>query len=457
MASRTDAPAVPVPVVPLASYLSQDPEVRRLDGPVDLRLGVTQEVLREPRRPVWFTGTGATTLVGNLWSSRERVARHLGVSASELPDLLLSALERPTPPLVSEGAPAFRLQPGPVDLTRLPVPVFFPRDAGPYLTAAIFSARWKGKQNLSFHRLWVQGPRGGPVRLVPRHLERMVRLARAEGKDLPVAIVLGAPLEFTLAAAVATDYAVDEMEIASALWQRRAGRPLPVVELPSGCQVPRDSEIVLEGRVTQKDAAEGPFLDVLGTYDPVRQQPVVEIDRVYTTERPVLPVVVAGTGEHYVLMGLPREPLLLRAVRAAVPGVRAVRLTEGGAAWLHAVVAIEKRREGDGKNAALAALAGHPSLKRVVVVDPDIDIFNDEEVEWALATRFQADRGLVMVPGATGSSLDPSAGKDAVTTKWALDATLPLGVDRAPFTREPYLRSPPDRRVGSGPEPGKAP
>jgi UbiD family decarboxylase len=430
----------PAPVVPLAAFLSRDPDVRRVDGPVALRLGITEEVLRDPRRPVWFTGTGPTTVVGNLWSSRERVARHLGVGTADLPDLLLTALEHPIPPLRVEGPAAFHEVPGPVDLTRLPVPVFFPRDAGPYLTAAIFSARWKGKQNLSFHRLWVQNPKGGPVRLVPRHLDRMVRLSRQEGQDLPVAIVLGAPLEFTLAAAVATDYAVDEMEIASALWQRRTGRPLPVVELPSGCQVPRDCEIVLEGRVTQRDAPEGPFLDVLGTYDPIREQPVVEIDRVYTTERPVLPVVVAGTGEHYVLMGLPREPIILRAVRAAVPGVRAVRLTEGGAAWLHAVVSIEKRREGDGRNAALAALAGHASLKRVVVVDPDIDIFDDEEVEWALATRFQADRGLLVVPGATGSSLDPSAGRDNVTAKWALDATLPLGVDRAPFTREPYLR-----------------
>ncbi|EQD30546.1 Carboxylyase-related protein, partial [mine drainage metagenome] len=309
MASREGRLADPGPVVPLAPFLTRDHEVRQVEGSVDLRWGITEEILRDPRRPAWFRGTGAMTVVGNLWSSRERVARHLGVPAAGLPDLLLTALEHPTPPERVEGPAAFHVLPGPVDLTRLPVPVFFPRDAGPYLTAAIFSARWKGKQNLSFHRLWVQNPRGGPVRLVPRHLDRMVRLARAEGRDLPVAIVLGAPLEFTLAAAVATDYAVDEMEIASALWQRRCGRPLPVVELPSGCQVPRDSEIVLEGRVTQQDAPEGPFLDVLGTYDPIREQPVVEIDRIYTTEKPVLPVIVAGTGEHYVLMGLPREPL----------------------------------------------------------------------------------------------------------------------------------------------------
>jgi UbiD family decarboxylase len=429
-------------VVPLARYLESDPEVRRVPGPVDLHLGVTREILEDPRRPTWFTGFPGCTLVGNLWSSRARVARALGVAPEGIPDRLLEGIEHPEPPEVGEGPAPFHPLPGPVDLTKLPVPHFYPRDAGPYLTAAVFSARWKGKQNLSFHRLWVKGPTGGPVRLVPRHLDRMVRESRAEGVELPVAIVLGAPLEFTLAAAVSTDYAVDELEIASSLYRRRTGRPLPAVRLAHDLLVPRDSEIVLEGRVTLRDEAEGPFLDVLGTYDPVRSQPVVEIDRVSTVDHPVLPVTLAGTGEHYVLMGLPREPVILRSVRSLVPGVRAVRLTEGGAAWLHSVVSIEKRREGDGKNAALAAFAGHGSLKRVVVVDSDIDIFNDEEVEWALATRFQADRGLFLVPGATGSSLDPSAGKDNVTTKWALDATLPLGVDRRPFERERFPKAP---------------
>jgi len=112
-------------------------------------------------------------------------------------------------------------------------------------------------------------------------------------------------------------------------------------------------------------------------------------------------------------------------VKRVVPKVHGVRLTEGGAMWLHAVVSITKQHDGDGKNAILAALAGHPSLKHVVVVDEDIDIYDDREVEWAVATRFQADRDLVIIPNARGSSLDPSATR-SLTAKWGIDATKPL-------------------------------
>lgn len=408
-----------------------------MDGPVDLKFAVTRELLREPQGPIWFQGYPAgMSLVGNLWSSRERVARYFGIEPRGIPDLLLDSLEHPVPPeVVPASQAAWSAQEGPCDLSRFPIPWFYPEDAGHYLSAAVYSANWKGKRNLSFHRTWVKGPTGGPVRLVPRHLDRMVRESRKAGVELPVAVVLGAPLEFLLAGAVSTDYAVDEMEIASALCRRRTGRPMRVVELDGGMRVPSDAEIVLEGRFTKRDVPEGPFLDILGTYDAVREAPVLELARMHTVEHPVLPVIVAGAREHFLLMGLPREPMILRSVRAVVPGAQAVRLTEGGAAWLHGVVSIDKRRDGDGRNAILAALSGHASMKRVVVVDQDIDIFDDREVEWALATRFQADHGLLTIPHAVGSSLDPSATPEGMTCKWGLDATLPVKTDRRPFTK----------------------
>lgn len=422
--------------VPLWDFLSSDPEVRVVDEPRDLKLGLTRDLVREPQSPTWFRGFPGVTVAGNLWASRERLAGYFGVGPLELTDFLLDALEHPVPPeLVPASEALWHAKESPADLSKLPVPWLYPDDAGHYLSAAVFSAQWKGKRNLSYHRVWVKGATGGPVRLVPRHLDRMVRESRKEGVELPIAVVLGAPPEFLLAGAVSTDWAVDEMEIASALHRKRTGRPLRAVELPGGMRVPSEAEIVLEGRVTKEDIDEGPFLDILGTYDAVRKQPVVRFERMHTVERPVLPVIVAGAREHFLLMGLPREPMILRSVRAVVPGTKAVRLTEGGAAWLHGVVAIEKRRDGDGRNAIMAALSGHSSMKRVVVVDSDIDIFNDQEVEWALATRFQADKGLLTIPHAVGSSLDPSASTDGLTCKWGLDATLPVAADRRPFTR----------------------
>lgn len=422
--------------VPLKDFLTADPQVRTIDRPVDLRFEVARELLRPPEPPVWFRGQKEGGLVGNLWTSRDRVARYFGVEPRALPDLLLEALEHPIPPEVVPASQAtWSAREGPADLTHLPIPYFYPEDAGPYLSAAVFSATWKGKRNLSFHRIWARGPTGGPVRLVPRHLDRMVREARKENTELPVSVVLGGPLEFLLAAAVSTDYATDEMEIASALCRKRLGRPLRVVELANGTRVPAEAEIVFEGRFTLQDEQEGPFLDILGTYDAVREGPVLELTKRRSVEDPILPVIVGGAQEHFILMGLPREPMILRAVRAVVPGTKAVRLTEGGAAWLHGVVSIEKRRDGDGRNAIMAALSGHASMKRVIVVDHDIDIFDDREVEWALATRFQADKGLLTVPHAVGSSLDPSASTDGLTCKWGLDATLPMKTDRRPFTK----------------------
>ena len=114
--------------------------------------------------------------------------------------------------------------------------------------------------------------------------------------------------------------------------------------------------------------------------------------------------------------------------------MQAVRLTEGGCAWLHGIVAIRKQHQGDGKNAIMAAFGAHTSMKQVVIVDEDIDVFNDRDVEWAIATRFQADRGLVVLHEVRGSSIDPSA-RDGFTSKMGIDATRPLGSDPAMFDK----------------------
>jgi UbiD family decarboxylase len=123
--------------------------------------------------------------------------------------------------------------------------------------------------------------------------------------------------------------------------------------------------------------------------------------------------------------------MILRTVSQVVPRTHAVRLTEGSCCWLHGIVSITKNKEGDGMNAIMAAFTGHPSMKRVTIVDEDIDIFDDRQVEWALATRFQGN--LVTIPNAAGSSLDPSA--DVTTWKIGVDATLPINADRKLFRK----------------------
>ena len=130
--------------------------------------------------------------------------------------------------------------------------------------------------------------------------------------------------------------------------------------------------------------------------------------------------------EHKLLQGLPQEPRIFNAVQNTVPTVKNVALTEGGCCWLHAVISIQKQTQGDAKNVMMAALAAHPSLKHCVVVDEDINLFDAEDVEYAIATRVRGDEDILIVPGSRGSSLDPCAKSDGTTTKMGVDATKPL-------------------------------
>ena len=234
-----------------------------------------------------------------------------------------------------------------------------------------------------------------------------------------------------LAAAMSPSKGVDELTIAEAL------APTPLVRcLGVDLEVPAECEAVLEGRLTHRLADEGPFIDLTETWDIVRQQPVIEIDRMTHRQSPIYHALLPGGLEHKLLMGLPREPTIFQAV-SEVADCRAVSITPGGMSWLHAVVQIAKSADGDGQRAIEAAFRGHGSLKHVVVVDLDVDPFDAAAVEWAIATRFQADRDLMIFEKQPSSSLDPSAllrtgpsakltpGQKARSAKMGLDATIP--------------------------------
>lgn len=182
-------------------------------------------------------------------------------------------------------------------------------------------------------------------------------------------------------------------------------------------------------------------MDLTETMDIVRQQPVVEIDLITHRRQPIFHALLPGGLEHRLLMGMPREPTIFAEVNKVVR-CTGVAITPGGASWLHAVVQIDKRAPGDGRAAIEAAFRGHGSLKHVWVVDTDIDIFDPLAVEWAVATRFQADRDLVIMSAQPGSSLDPSGehvpGQKSRTAKMGLDCTIPWGKERSKFEKGQY-------------------
>ena len=391
----------------------------------------TKIMSEDQDRTVLFEDLNGGRAVGNLFSTRKKIADAMGIGQGDIVKHMIDAIDHPIDTEVVDD-PEFRYQELPLDLTRLPICKYFPEDGGRYVSSGVIVSEYGGKKNVSFHRMMIVDKDRIAVRLVPRHLFTMYNNAKKDGVELKIAICIGARPEVLLSAATSTAYDADELRIASALVKSASGSPLKVGRCDNGLLVPAETDYVIEARITADTIEEGPFVDITGTYDCVREQPVIKVDRIWACRDPVMQLLLPGGNEHFLFMGLPREPIIFKTVQQAVPRTHNVRLTEGGCCWLHGIVSITRNKPGDGVNAIMAAFTGHPSMKHVVVVDEDIDIFDDKQVEWAIATRFQADR-LVVIPGAAGSSLDASARR--TTYKMGIDATRPWDMDEKLFSK----------------------
>jgi UbiD family decarboxylase len=309
----------------------------------------------------------------------------------------------------------------------LPIVTHFEKDSGAFITSSLVFARDNetGNQNLSTHRLLRLDKKRMAIRMVEgRHLHKCFTSAKEHGDDLPVSIIVGAHPAVSVAAAYQAPYGENELKMANSLLNNR----LSLIQSPrNGLHIPKYSEILLEGRILADETAEEQMVEMLRTYDIKRKQPVFELDKIYLTANPIYHDILPGYGEHRLLMGLPIESKLFQSVKDVVSGTRAVHLTDGGSNWLVAVIQLNKKLEGEPKNAIVAAFAGHPSLKIAIVVDEDIDPTNPTEVEYAISTRCQADKDLLIIPNSKGSSLDPSSDQEnLITTKIGIDATATL-------------------------------
>ncbi len=414
----------------LRPYLSMfENEVAAVDPAPDLKFGIGSLLRANPRQAYLFPDLGGNPAVGNLWGTRERIATALGTDREGLGARLSEAIASP---LDVELAPNNPFRPLRSGLTTLPVPTYYRGDSGPYLTPCIVIAEYDGIRNLSFHRMRILDDTHVVARIVPRHLFALHRRAQKRGEQVKVAVVMTFSPDVLFGGALSVGLGEDELRVASRLRQRSVGEPVRTVTLDNGIAVPDCAEFVWTGTLTDQTHEEGPFVDITGTYDLVRTEPVIHLPKAYARPSPTWYTMLSGGYEHYYLMGLPREPVIAAAVGRSVPEVHGVRLTEGGCCWLHGIVSITKQSEGDAKNAIMAAFGAHTSMKHVVIVDSDVDIYDDRAVEWAIATRVQADRDLLVITGARGSSLDPSS--HGTTSKLGIDATMPLK------GREPYLR-----------------
>jgi len=365
---------------------------------------------------------------------RDRLCEVFDISPGELIDTLAWGMANPSEPMIVDTSDAEVLEnrQDVVNLGAMPIPWHYQEDGGRYQSASVIIAEYKGIRNMSYHRQLLRDASHTVARIVPRHLRTMYETARANGDEISIAIVNGADATVLLAAAMSFNEDLDELTVAAALHERLHGQPLRLVRLGNGISVPADAEYAMEARITLDVDEEGPYVDITGTVDGVREEPVIEYDAVFHRNNPIFHALISAGVEHRTLMGLPRAPTIKAAVSEVVPCTD-VFLTDGGCGWLSSVVQIIPQNEGDGVRAIHAALDGHRSMKQVVVVDEDIDIADSARVEWALMTRWQPDTDTVILSDQKGSSLDPSRSQDGTTSKIGMDATLPLGVDKTPF------------------------
>ncbi len=394
----------------------------RIKKPVDVKYEISTIMKKMDGKPLLFEkvkGFGMP-VIANICSSRQLVAVGLGIKENQIIKKLSGAIENPKKPEIVKAEGYEEVD---VDLFKFPILTYYPFDGGPYIASGIVIANDKEYgMNASYQRAMIMGKDKMVMRILPRDFHTFLERGNNE-----FAFCIGNSIPVMLASAISTKTGNSELDIANALEKTK------LVELGKH-RVPQ-AEIVLIAAMEGEEADEGPFLDLTETPDIVRKQKVAKIKKIFVRKNPVFHALLPGGLEHKILMGMPREPTIFREV-SKVCDVKDVLVTPGGCSWLHGAVSIHKKNPDDGKKAIEAAFNGHKSMKHVFVVDEDIDIHNPYEIEWAMATRFQGDKDMVIKPREKGSSLDPSSNLETrETCKIGFDLTIPSGKDPKGFKK----------------------
>ena len=387
-------------------------------------------------------------IIGNLLCSRENCEAAFGVDYRDLRALISRGLDHPIHPVNVDAAPAQEvvIRDG-IDIARLlPLLRHTPADGGRFITSGVVVVRdpETGVYNASYHRLQLAGPDRTLIQLdYGRHLRSAFERAQRAGKPLAVAVCIGTDLAVQLAAAtMGARMPESSSELAAA--GGVCGKPIPLVRAVSqDLFLPAETEIVLEGLIlpeaTQK---EGPFGEFVGFLSPEGQAPILQITALTHRRRPIYHAINGFGRETIMLRKYVLEASLLSALQPAFPFVTDVEMTAGGLHRFHAVIQVRKSvRQHDGlqRNAILGAFATLKDLDMVIAVDDDIDIHDPADVEYALATRFEASEDIIIIPGARGHEY-VRASKDGIRAKLALDATVPFE-QRARFTRAKFTQT----------------
>ena len=379
-----------------------------------------------------FERVNGVKVVTNIFASRRRIARLLGTVPEKIHQVYQEKSRKAVDPKVVPSGPVLEIVEERVDLGKLPLLKHFETDKAPYITNGVVVAEGSDPctGNLSYHRAMLHSKTELATSLHSRgHLWRLLQLAQERKKPLPAAMVIGAHPLFMMAASARLAFGADERRVAGGL----LGEPLQIVKTPKyQIGVPAAAEIVLEGTIDpEAKVDEGPFGEFTGYSSNRTTNNLFRVETVLRRRDAILVDVVGGNSpEHLNLSRVPRESEMAEKLMERFPSVTALHYPNSGVHF-HAYVALRQRREGEARQIMLGLLGWDPYLKTVIAVDEDIDLTDDSEVLWALATHFQPHRDVVIVDGLPGSALDPSASGSGTTSRMGLDATRGPGFESA--------------------------
>ncbi len=414
------------------SKLEQENNLVRIKKEVSAKYEIANVIYSLDEKPVIFENVKGYDfpVFAGITSDRDVIAKGLDTTKDKLLLKLVKALQNPKEPEMVDKAPCQEVIIKDPDLSKIPLLYHLDGDGGRYGSATVSTIKDPDTgRNVSYHRLMEIGKNKFTARLIKKRQTRTT-YDKLEG-DIEMAVCVGNSVAVMVAASLGPPPGVDEFSIANALDKT------PLVKcVTKDLEVPAETEFVFEGRLTRDLDREGPFVDLTETRDFERQEPVFVIDCITHRKDAMYQALIPGRLEHKTLMGMPKEPTIYNEVSKVV-NCKNVLVTMGGGSWLHGIVQIKKKDPTDPKKAIEAAFNGHKSMKHVVIVDEDVDIYSPNAIEWAIATRFQGDTDLIIKLDQSGSSLDPSgkheAGKKTLTTKIGVDATIPTDVDKSKY------------------------
>ena len=417
--------------------LGREGELETVQTPTDL-IDVAAGLDGNPKAVLFEkAGPELAPLVGNVMGSRRRMALAFGVSETALLGEVLQRSAAPLPPvrIPSSAAPVHQivLQGDKADLTRLPVHLQHLEDGAPYISAGIDISKSidGGKRNVGYRRLMLRGPREAGVDMIaPSDFRVMYAEYLARKERMPVAFVIGShPADGIAATAVSTE--LDELALMGGL--RKA--PVPVVQCVSiDLEVPADAEIVLEGYLDESGwvEPEGPYGEYIGYYGRMKTNPVFHLTAVAMRRDALFQTVTIGgrflgATDTAQLVALRTETAVWHALRNSISTPVAVYATPASGGQYTVRLSLRQRYPGEARNAIHCVLGSNADVKHVFVVDEDIDVFSDAQMDWALGTRFQAHRDLVVAEGFRTVPLDPSLLGSRTGAKAGFDLTFPFG------------------------------